>query len=168
MGRSPFFAEYVRPIHPKPVLRVLDDVFSYFFNRGDIAFYDESQVATIRGQVYICITESEHNRIPLLERSCSIYRKMEDYFPTGGSIYRVRSAIRYKFRNRHSGNRVFEYNVLELANLDTEYFTTFCIKTDGAILNIESLSLRGYANKVNVSCSIEQLCAGQGCASPLW
>lgn len=160
MGRSPFYAEYVRPVTPKPVLQDLDMAFSSIFKIGDVAFYDDTHVATIHKPLYIRIMKSEHCRLPMLERSCSIYRKMEDYFPKKENIYQVRAAIRHRFRNHYSGGKVFEYNVLEIVNVDNDYYTTFCIKTDGAILNIESLSLRGYIQETRIAPSIEQLYVG--------
>lgn len=160
MGRNPFYAEHVRPTMSKPVLKDLDTVFSYFFNMGEVVFYDDTHVATINKPLYIRIMKSEHCHLPVLERSCSIYRKMEDYFPRKENIYQVKAAIRYRFQNHYSENNVFEYNVLEIVNVDNDYYTTFCIKTDGAILNIESLSLRGYIQETKISSSIEQLCVG--------
>jgi hypothetical protein len=85
---------------------------------------------------------------------------MEDYFPEKESIYQITSATKYKFKNKYSWGEPFFYHVLELQNTDDSFYTTFCLKTDGAILNVESLSLRGYVSKVMVASSIEQLRAG--------
>ena len=149
MGRNPFYMRHVKPILPRATVVPLGEVFDHFFRVGDVVFYeDDTQVAELErrlGVVRIRIPRSEHVPTPLLERSCSIYRKMEDHFPSKEDVYRVRRAIRHMFCNEHSLNRPFWYDVLELENEDDRYYTTFCIKTDGAILNIESLSLRGYA-----------------------
>lgn len=160
MGRSPFYAEHVKPVDQRPVLHDLDSVFSYFFQQGTIVSYqDGTRVATLSDDLYIKILQSQHSKLPVLERSCSIYRKLEDNFPDRDNIYRVQSAIHYVFCNKHSDDQPFVFQVLELTNLDHDYYTTFCVKTDGAILNIESLSLRGYASKVDVSLTIDRLCA---------
>lgn len=164
MGRSPFYAEHVRPLKKKQIMQDLDDLFCYFFAVGDVSFYDDNtQSATIDNnldKIYIQIIQSEYTPLPILERSCSIYRKIEDHFPEKTSIYELTSALKYKFKNKHSWGENFSYHVLELKNVDKNYYTTFCLKTDGAILNIESLSLRGYVSKIIVASSIEQLRAG--------
>lgn len=160
MGRNPLFAEHVVPIHTKKVIPELERIFSFFFQTGEIAFYDDTHIATITKPIYLRIFDSERIHIPFLERSCSIYRKMEDHFPEEKNSYRVVNAIRYKFCNRHSENTPFEYHILEIVNTDMEYYTTFCIRTDGAILNLESLSLRGYCSHVQIASSTQQLCVG--------
>ena len=161
MGRSPFYAEHVKPLKRKETLQDLDDLFCYFFAVGDISSYeDDTQMATIDSNVdnlYIQIIQSEYTPLPTLERSCSIYRKMEDHFPEKDNIYQIVSATKYQFRNKYSWGEPFSYHVLELRNMDDNFYTTFCLKTDGAILNIESLSIRGYVSKVMVASSIEQL-----------
>lgn len=164
MGRSPFYAEYVKPLKRKETLQDLDDLFCYFFAVGEISSYDDdTQMAIIDGDVdnlYIRIIQSEYTPLPTLERSCSIYHKMEDHFPEKENIYQIISATKYRFKNKYSWDEPFFYHVLELQNMDDNVYTTFCLKTDGAILNIESLSLRGYVSKVMVASSIEQLHAG--------
>lgn len=164
MGRSPFYAKYVKPLKKKDILQDLDDLFCYFFAIGVISYYDDNtQMATIDDNVdnlYIRIIQSEYTPMPTLERSCSIYRKMEDHFPEKESIYQIISATKYQFKNKYSWGEPFSYHVLELSNINGNLYTTFCLKTDGAILNIESLSLRGYVSKVMVASSIEQLRAG--------
>jgi len=161
MGRSPFYSENVRPLKEKPVLQDLDDLFCYFFAVGETVFYeDNARVATIDSNMdnlYIRIIQSEYVPLPTLERSCSIYRKMEDHFPEKDSIYRIKSAMKYSFKNKHSRGEPFSFHVLEISNINDNLYTTFCLKTDGAILNIESLSVRGYVSKVMVASSIEQL-----------
>jgi hypothetical protein len=37
---------------------------------------------------------------------------------------------------------------LELEPTKDEYYTTFCLTIEGEILNLESLSLRGYVSKL--------------------
>lgn len=165
MGRSPFYAEYVKPLKKKDTLQDLDDIFCYFFAVGLVSFYDDNtQMATIDNNkdnhLYLRIIQSEYTPLPTLERSCSIYRRMEDHFPEKDSIYQIISATKHQFKNKHSWGEPFSYHVLELSNMDDNLYTTFCLKTDGAILNIESLSLRGYVSKVMVASSIEQLRAG--------
>lgn len=159
MGRNPFYAEHIRPLKNRPVIQDLDDIFCYLFAVGDISNFDELQVAYLGewDDLYLRLIQCEYLPTPVLERSCSIYRKQEDRFPEMSSIYKVKSATHYKFRNQHSLQEPFVYNVLEVVNIDDECYTTFCLRTDGAILNVESLSLRGYVNKVMVASSIEQL-----------
>lgn len=161
MGRSPSFAEHVRPIRPKETIRELDDLFCYFFAVGEVVAYEDgTQAATIDGSVdnlYVRFIQSEYSMLPVLERSCSIYRKIDDHFPEKENIYRIVSAIRYRFKNKHSLGETFFYDVLELQNIKDEYYTTFCIKTDGSVLNIESLSVRGSVRQVMVAPSIRQL-----------
>lgn len=161
MGRSPFYAEHVKPMKKKTILQDLDDLFCYFFAVGEITTYDDnSQMAVIDSSVdnlYLRIIQSEYQMLPTLERSCSIYRKIEDHFPEKERIYQLTSATKYQFQNKYSWGEPFSYHVLELRNIDENYYTTFCLKTDGAILNIESLSVRGYVSKVMVASSIEQL-----------
>lgn len=160
MGRNPLFAEHVIPIHTKKTIPELESIFSVFFQTGEIVFHDDAHIATISKPIYLSISGSDHAKIPFLERSCSVYRKTEDYFPEEKNIYQIVNAIRYKFCNRHSGNKPFEYHVLEIVNTDMECYTTFCIRTDGAILNLESLSLRGYCSHVQIASSTQQLCVG--------
>jgi len=163
MGRSPFFAIHVKPLQKKNIIPELEDIFEYFFKMGEVVYYeDDTQTATLRNEnVYVRITHSHHTPILTLERSCSTYQKLEDHFPEKQHTYQVTSAIRYKFKNKHSwGGEPFYYHVLELQNTDDNYYTTFCIKTDGAILNIESMSLRGYLSHIEVAPSIEQLRVG--------
>lgn len=164
MGRSPFYAEQVKPLKKKEILQDLDDLFCYFFAVGEICSYDDgSQMATIDTAIdnlYIRIIHSDYTPLPILERSCSIYRKMEDHFPEKENIYQITSAIKYQFQNKHSQGERFAYHVLELHNMDENVYTTFCLSTNGAILNIESLSVRGYVSKVMVASSIEQLRVG--------
>lgn len=161
MGRNPYYARYVRPIPPRPLVDELSGVFEQFFRVGDVAFYeDDTRIAEMErrmGVVRIRITRSEHAPTPVLERSCSIYRRMEDHFPTKDATYRVRRAIRHLFRNEHSSFLPFWYDLLEVENEDDRYYTTFCIRTDGAILNLESLSLRGYATEVVIVATGEGL-----------
>lgn len=160
MGRSPFFADHVKPVQTKNSLQDLDDIFHYFFNVGKKEYYDdntETAKITNNEKIYLRVIQSEYSQTPLLERSCSIYRKLEDHFPDKDNIYYVSSVCKYKFNNQYSGNEPFEFDVLELKNIDERYYTTFCVKTDGAILNIESLSLRGYISKLVVASSIENL-----------
>lgn len=161
MGRSPFYSEHVKPLKTKPILQDLDDLFCYFFAVGEISFYeDNTQVATIDDnldKLYIQIVHSEYTPLPVLERSCSIYRKMEDHFPEKNNIYQIKSATKYKFKNKHSLGEPFSYHVLEISNVNDNFYTTFCLKTDGAVLNIESLSVRGYVSKVMVASSADQL-----------
>lgn len=165
MGRSPLYAEYVKPMTQKDKLPILDDIFCYFFAVGDITTYDDgTQMATIDSKaenMYIRVIQWEHTPSPLLERSCSIYRKMEDRFPQIETIYQVISAIQYCFQNKHSGGVPFTYHVLELRNTNHRFYTTFCLKTDGAILNLESLTVRGHVSKVMVASSIGQLRDGR-------
>lgn len=152
--------ENVKPIQKKTALKELNDLFNYFFAVGDIKTYDDNtKVATTPEKIYIRIVKSEYAPPPIvLERSCSIYqKKMEDYFPLKESIYEITSVFKYKFNNKHGS---FGFNVVELCNIDDDYYTSFCIKTDGAVLNIESLSLRGYISKIVVASSIEQLRVG--------
>lgn len=161
MGRSPFYAEHVKPVEPRPVLYDLDSIYSYFFEQGDVACYEDgTQVATLTDDLYVKISKCHHSKLPVLERSCSIYRKLEDNFPDSNdnNIYKIKTAIRYVFCNKYSNDQPFVYQILELTNVNDDYYTTFCVKTDGAILNIESLSLRGYASKVNVASTIDHLC----------
>lgn len=161
MGRNPLYADYVVPIHCKPSLPDLEDLFALFFRLGEVGYYDDDdQVATLPQPIYLRILQSEYMHLPLLERSCSVYRKVEDYFPKEQHLYQVVAAVRHRFRNQYSGHQPFEYRVLEIVNTDPEYHTTFCIRTDGALLNLESLSLRGYATHVRVVHSTEQLCVG--------
>ena len=164
MGRSPFYAEYVKPLKKRETLQDLHDIFCYFFAVGLVSFYDDNtQMATIDRKddnLYIRIIHSEHTPLPALERSCSIYRKKEDHFPEKDSIYQIISATKHQFKNKYSWGEPFSYHVLELCNTDDSFYTTFCLKTDGAILNVESLSLRGYVSKVMVASSIKQLRAG--------
>lgn len=161
MGRSPFYSEHVKPLKKKETLQDLDDLFCYFFAVGDVSSYeDQTQMAIINGDddnLYIRIIQSEYTPLPTLERSCSIYRKTEDHFPEKENIYQITSATKYQFKNKYSWGEPFFYHVLELRNMDDNVYTTFCLKTDGAILNIESLSLRGYVSKVMVASSIGQL-----------
>jgi hypothetical protein len=128
------------------------DVFDYFFRVGEVACYDdETQVAELgKNMVRIRVLACERAPPPLLERSCSIYRRAEDHFPDDLTTYRVVKAIRHRFCNQHSSGRPFYYDILEVENVDDRYYTTFCLRTDGAILNLESLSLRGYATKIEV------------------
>lgn len=164
MGRSPFFAEHVKPIkNNREILQELDDIFCYFFAIGNVVCYEDNNVATIddpHDKIYLRIIQSEHDPLPVLERSCSIYRKTGDDFPEKDSIYQIHSASKYKFKNKHSIGEPFYYNVLELRNVDCDLYATFCIKTDGAVLNIESMSLRGYISKVMVASSTEELRIG--------
>jgi len=164
MGRSPFYSEHVKPLKKKPVLQDLDDLFCYFFAVGETVLYeDNTRVATIDQNIdnlYIRIIQSEYTPLPVLERSCSVYRKMEDHFPEKDSIYRIKSALKYSFKNKHSYGEPFSYHVLEISNINNDVYTTFCLSTDGAILNIESLSVRGYVSKVMVASSIEPLRVG--------
>lgn len=161
MGRSPFYAEHVKPLKKKELLQDLDDLFCYFFAVGEISSYDDNtQITTIDSNVdnlYLRVIQCEYIPLPVLERSCSIYRKIEDYFPEKQKIYQIISATKYQFKNKYSWHEPFSYHVLELRNIDENYYTTFCLKTDGAVLNIESLSVRGYITKVMVASSIEQL-----------
>lgn len=139
--------KHVRPVEPRAANEVLAGVFDYFFREGDVAFYDDdTHVAELEKVVVrIRIHRSERVPAPLLERSCSIYRREEDHFPTKDAVYRVRRAVRHLFCNEHSSHHPFRYDLLEVENVEDRYYTTFCIRTDGAVLNIESLSLRGYA-----------------------
>lgn len=149
MGRSPFYAEHVRPIKKNKPIKELEEIFSYFFQSGDIIVYeDDIQVATLKSDVCLEIMESQQTLLPILERCCSIYRKREDYFPEKDKIYRINSAIIYRFCNKHSEYKPFEFHVLELENINKDYYTTFCLMTDGSLLNLESLSLRGYVLKI--------------------
>ena len=166
MGRSPFYTDYVKPLAQKDKLQLLDDIFCYFFAVGDISSYDDGTLmATTDGKtnnkLYIRIIKWEHTPSPLLERSCSVYQKMEDRFPEPENIYEVLSAIKYCFQNKHSGNKPFTYHVLELRNTNHRFYTTFCIKTDGALLNLESLTVRGYVSQVVMESSTKQLSGGR-------
>jgi len=164
MGRSPFYAEHVKPLKKKEILQDLNDLFCYFFAVGEISCYDDgSQMATIDTAIdnlYVRIIHSEYTPLPTLERSCSIYLKMEDHFPEKENLYRITSATKYQFQNKHSWGERFAYHVLELRNINDNVYTTFCLSTNGAILNIESLSVRGYVSKIMVASSIEQLRVG--------
>lgn len=149
MGRSPFYAQHVVPIPTRTSLKELEDVFKFLFQQGRVVVYDDdTKVSTPSTPIYIRLLDSKTCPKPTLERCCSIYRKKEDHFPSNNSVYKVHSAILYRFQNRHSQHRPFEYHVLEVAHQDDNYYTTFCVRTDGAILNLESLSLRGYVSDV--------------------
>lgn len=149
MGRSPFYAQHVVPIPTRSSLKELEDVFKFMFQQGRVVVYDDdAKVSTPSTPIYIRLLDSKTCPKPTLERCCSVYRKMEDHFPSNNSVYKVCSAILYRFHNRHSQHRPFEYHVLEVAHQDDNYYTTFCVRTDGAILNLESLSLRGYVSDV--------------------
>lgn len=151
MGRNPFYAQHVVPIPTRSVLKELEDVYEFLFQHGNIVSYDDdTKVSKPSTPIYIRVLHTQQCHPPLLERSCSIYRKMEDRFPLTESIYEVRCALSYTFTNRHSHFKPFEYRVLELTHMDQDYYTTFCVRTDGAILNLESLSLRGYVSDVAV------------------
>lgn len=164
MGRNPLYADYVKPLAKKDLLQDLDDLFCYFFAAGKIISYDDGvQTAVIDSKadrMYVRILQSEHTPLPTLERACSVYRKAEDRFPKKESIYQIVSATKYQFQNEYSAGEPFTFHVLELRNTDPRFYTTFCLKTDGAILNLESLSVRGYASKVMVASSTRQLRAG--------
>lgn len=163
MGRSPFYAQHIRPLKNNNVMEDLHDIFTYLFAVGEVSSFDDVQIAYMGewDELYVSVLQSDYSPCPLvLERSCSVYRKQEDHFPDVQSIYKIKSAIKYKFRNKHSLQEAFYYHVIELTNIDDELYTTFCLRTDGAILNLESLSLRGYVKKVMVSSSIEQLRGG--------
>lgn len=149
MGRSPYFTRHVRPIEPRAANEALGIVFDHFFRVGEVAFYeDNTRVAEPEKSARIRIQQSEHAQTPTLERSCSVYRRREDYFPSKEAVYRVRRAVRHMFCNEHSAHTPFWYDLLEVENEDDRYYTTFCVRTDGAILNVESLTLRGYATDV--------------------
>jgi hypothetical protein len=152
MGRSPFYADHVRPlkIH-KPPLQELEEIFYQYFLMGDVIIYDDNiQVAKLKksDEIKLQITECKKTPSLLLERCCSVYRKKEDYLPETNMIYKVKTAILYKFQNKYSNQEPFEFRVLEIQNIDTEYYTSFCITIEGSILNIESLSLRGEISKL--------------------
>lgn len=154
MGRNPFYADHVRPlpIQNRP-LQELEEIFSQFFTIGNVVVYedDEIQVATLSKQqeeIQLQLIECQRTPRPCLERSCSIYRKKEDYFPKRKTIYKVKTAILYRFQNQHSNHEPFELRVLELEPTKDEYYTTFCLTIEGEILNLESLSLRGHVSKL--------------------
>jgi hypothetical protein len=152
MGRNPFYADHVRPLPARhPPLQELEEIFSQFFTMGKVIVYeDDVQVATFSKQkeIQLQLMECQRTPRPCLERSCSIYRKKEDYFPERKQIYKVKTAILYRFQNQHSNHEPFEFRVLELEPTKDEYYTTFCLTIEGEILNLESLSLRGYVSKL--------------------
>lgn len=155
MGRNPFYANYVRPLSTKnPPLQDLEEIFSQFFQYGNVVVYeDDIHVAKFppkqeKNAIQLQLVECHHTPRPCLERSCSIYCKKEDYFPEKHTIYKVKTAILYRFQNQYSNHEPFEFRVLELEPTEDEYYTTFCVTIQGEILNLESLSLRGYVSKV--------------------
>ena len=155
MGRNPFYADHVRPLPTQHIpLQELEEIVSEFFRIGKVVVYEDEdvQVATLSKQqqeIQLQLMECQLTpRPPCLERSCSIYRKKEDYFPDKKTIYNVKTAIRYQFQNKHSNYETFEFRVLELEPTETEYYTTFCLTIEGDILNLESLSLRGHVSKL--------------------
>lgn len=151
MGRSPFYAQHVVPIPTRSIVKELEDVYDYIFQHGNVTTYeDDTKVSIASTPIYIQVIHSQKNPLTTLERSCSVYRKMEDHFPHSKNIYKVRCALSYCFQNRHSYFQPFEYRVLEVTHMDENYHTTFCVRTDGAILNLESLSLRGHVSHVTI------------------
>lgn len=158
MGRSPSFSSYVRPIPDQKELIELNNIFTFIFSNGTITQYEDGSESVLNdiSQIYIKIIYSEYEP-QILERSCSVYKKEEDNFPRIGRIYRISSAIIYNFSNEYSSNKTFYYKVLELQNIEDDYYTTFCLRTDGVVLNNESFTKRGCLLKLVVASSIGQL-----------
>lgn len=84
---------------------------------------------------------------PILDRSCSIYYGIEDHFPNEESLYKIKNKIKYTF-NQQDNN--FEYNIFELESLIPSSFITFCLRTDGELLNIESFQSRGRVSSIQL------------------
>lgn len=74
---------------------------------------------------------------PMIERSCSVYYGVEEPLPLIGTVYRIQGAERILF------DRGFEYDVLYVRSLSPDRFCTWCVRTDGIVLNAESLQVRG-------------------------
>lgn len=145
MGRSPFFYDFIRPV-PLRSNPNFQDLFNTIISDGNISdkYYNDFN-AHPKSNVYIKVGNVSFDP-PLLDRSCSVYRGVEDHFPETNNIYKINRAVRIKFSNEFTNNTEITYDFFEVSNIDTtfNYFTTFCIRTDGTVLNIESLNIRGY------------------------
>jgi len=73
----------------------------------------------------------------MIERSCSVYYGVEEPFPIVDTVYRIQGAERIVF------DLGFEYDVLYIRSLSPDRFCTWCVRTDGIVLNAESLQVRG-------------------------
>lgn len=78
-----------------------------------------------------------------LERSCSAYHGLEIAFPEPNTEHPIASVVEHTFSNIHSDYKPFIYKVMELEPSGDDY-PTFVIRTDGAVLNAESFSIRGH------------------------
>jgi hypothetical protein len=147
MGRSPVFHNHVRPV-PERLDNKVSLILKNIYNENKcITEYDQDGL--IMSNIikfpfpHIKIVETFRSP-PRLDRSCSVYFGVEEYFPQGGSIYDVIGCERYQFNNQYSDNNTFYYDILLLQHIDPQYHLTYCIRTDGEILNIESLASRGH------------------------
>ena len=150
MGRSPFFADCVKPTPKKEVITPLEEYFDLCMSSISHKETDDISVGVrVPLKVYIHIGESIYSP-PLLERSCSVYRGLEDSFPDKNTEYRITGVRNYTFCNKYSTNEPFNYHVIEIAHPDPTMFSTFCIRTDGLVLNHESFTPRGWITNASV------------------
>lgn len=149
MGRSPFFMEQVRPelAHHDEFPSFLQSWFDkWMTNATELG--DGCRGVKVQG-MSIRFLETNYEPPLRLERSCSVYRGVEVSFPISESEYPITAAIQYTFRNKHSNFQPFVYNIIEVKGLQG-LFPTFVVRTDGAILNCESFTLRGHVFKAEI------------------
>lgn len=152
MGRSPFFADYVKPTSSMRVISSLEEYFNSCMSAISFKEIDNISVGvkTPTNKAVLLIGASVYNP-PLLERSCSVYRGYEDSFPNPDTEYLIIGVRTYTFCNQHSSNIPFSYHVLEVAHPDPKMFSTFCIRTDGLVLNQESFTPRGWITDASIT-----------------
>lgn len=148
MGRSPLFYSIVKPVFHLEPIEPLSNIFKFTYGNNECNMNEHIQIH-ISEPILIKITSSIYNP-PILERSCSVYNGYEDVFPKIDNVYSIVSATRYTFCNQYSNNIPFSYDILDIKNSNSDYYSTFCIRTDGLVLNNESFTPRGIINIVLV------------------
>lgn len=155
MGRSPEWFRYVRPFPPRPAgsLSSLEALFSHHLTETPArsAIEDEVEVAFTQiplsmnvGIRIDAISDLSPDHHEGLMRCCSTYGQEDEDRPQQGLSYRIEAVARYRFI-RHapsartaSNEEAAVYDVLYVSHPDPGVMSTWVLRTDGLVLNLES------------------------------
>lgn len=150
MGRAPFFGDNLVEHPHKPLIPDLHHLFmniTHPFQEDTIRLDGIPQPSAVcsraskkqddMGFIRAIGTFRRISVCSMIERSCSVYYGVEEPLPIIGTAYRIQGAERVVF------DRGFEYDVLYVRSLSPDRFCTWCVRTDGVVLNAESLQVRG-------------------------
>lgn len=154
MGRSPNWFHYVRPFPLRTTgsLPSLDAVFKRHLGEPMASASDaapkpeevEMAFAQIPSSTDTRVTIGTVSPLPLhlqdgLLRCCSTYGQEDEDCPTVGVSYRIVAVARYCFvQNAPEQEDAAIYDVLYVSHPDPQVMSTWALRTDGLVLNIES------------------------------